>query len=95
MQTYIKPDVTANAALQNDSGNRVREVIAIVAVVLALASIAACAYIVINNMKRVEKMKRAMAETLNLDNQDPFYEVESDRIDEEPSQVDLYDIDEE
>ncbi len=95
VQTYIKPDVTANAALQNDSGNRVREVIAIVAVVLALASIAACAYIVINNMKRVEKMKRAMAETLNLDNQDPFYEVESDRIDEEPSQVDLYDIDEE
>ena len=95
VQTYTKPDVTANAALQNDSGNRVREVIAIVAVVLALASIAACAYIVINNMKKVEKMKRAMAETLNLDNQDPFYEVESDRIDEEPSQVDLYDIDEE
>ena len=95
VQTYTRPDVTANAALQNNSGNRVREVIAIVAVVLALASIAACAYIVINNMKKVEKMKRAMAETLNLDNQDPFYEVESDTIEEEPSQVDLYDIDEE
>ncbi len=46
-------------------------------------------------MKKVEKMKRTMAETLNLDNQDPFYEVEPNIIHEEPSQVDLYDIDEE
>ena len=87
--------MTTNSTLQTNSGNRVREIIAIVAVVLALASIAACAYIVINNMKKVEKMKRAMAETLNLDNQDPFYEVEPNIIHEEPSQVDLYDIDEE
>lgn len=95
VQTYTKPDVPASSTLQNNSGNRVREVIAIVAVVLALVSIAACAYIVINNMKKVEKMKRTMAETLNLDNQDPFYEVEPNIIHEEPSQVDLYDIDEE
>ena len=55
LQTYTKPDVTTNSTLQTNSGNRVREIIAIVAVVLALASIAACAYIVINNMKKVEK----------------------------------------
>jgi len=69
VETHTKPDDSKTDAppIQN-SANRVGEIIAIIAIVLALATMCVCAYIVVNNTKKMQKMKSAMAETLNFNN---------------------------
>ena len=95
VQTYTQSNMAANTTPQNHSKNRVGEVIAVIAVVLALASIAACVLIVTNNMKKLEKMKRAITQTLSSDNEELFYDIKPHEKEEENLQVDLYDIDDE